>query len=110
MKLLFDENLSPKLASQLENLFPDSSHVRNKNLKGKPDFEVWSFALKEGFTIVTKDSDFDNLALLHGKPPKVININLGNCATYSVEVLLRTAFEEICRFEASDEEIVLILP
>ena len=110
MKLLFDENLSPKLPGQLEDLFPGSSHVRDKDLKGRPDFEVWTFALNEGFTIVTKDIDFDNLALLYGKPPKVVRIHLGNCATHSVEVLLRTAYEDICRFENSGDDIVLILP
>jgi predicted nuclease of predicted toxin-antitoxin system len=30
MKLLFDENLSPKLVQLLEDLFPDSLHVREE--------------------------------------------------------------------------------
>ena len=29
MKLLFDENLSPKLVRLLDELFPDSIHVRD---------------------------------------------------------------------------------
>jgi predicted nuclease of predicted toxin-antitoxin system len=28
MKLLFDQNLSPKLVRRLADLFPDSSHVQ----------------------------------------------------------------------------------
>ena len=34
MKLLFDENLSPKLPRLLDTLFPGSQHVRDCNLKG----------------------------------------------------------------------------
>lgn len=33
MKLLFDENLSHKLVRTLEDLFPDSEHVRDLGLK-----------------------------------------------------------------------------
>jgi len=34
MKLLFDENLSPKLPRLLTDLFPDSLHVREVGMKG----------------------------------------------------------------------------
>ncbi|MDX6557954.1 MAG: hypothetical protein QOF72_1003 [Blastocatellia bacterium] len=37
MKLLFDENLSPKLVRLLHDLFPDSLHVRDIALKAADD-------------------------------------------------------------------------
>jgi hypothetical protein len=37
MKLLLDENLSPKLPSLLKGTFPGSKHVRECGLKGKTD-------------------------------------------------------------------------
>jgi predicted nuclease of predicted toxin-antitoxin system len=37
MKLLFDENLSPRLPRLLAEQFPDSVHVRDCGLKGAPD-------------------------------------------------------------------------
>jgi len=40
MKLLFDENLSPKLPGTLAALFPDSAHVRERGLLGQPDEEI----------------------------------------------------------------------
>ena len=40
MKLLFDENLSPKLVRLLEDLFPDSVHVRDVGLKASDDLLV----------------------------------------------------------------------
>lgn len=57
VKLLFDENLSPKLPRRLAELFPDSSHVRDVNLKSAGDPVVWRYAKDNDFTIVSKDSD-----------------------------------------------------
>lgn len=58
MKLLVDENLSPKLPRLLETLFPGSSHVRDCGLKGSSDEDVWHYARANGFIILSKDSDF----------------------------------------------------
>jgi predicted nuclease of predicted toxin-antitoxin system len=33
MKLLFDENLSPKLPNRLSDLFPESLHVQDVGMK-----------------------------------------------------------------------------
>jgi predicted nuclease of predicted toxin-antitoxin system len=72
MKLLFDNNLSHKLVQRLSDIFPGSSHVMREQLDESNDQEIWLFARKNGFTIVTKDSDFNELRLLQGFPPKVI--------------------------------------
>ena len=37
MKLLFDENLSPKLSNRLSDLFPNSLHVRDVGMKATTD-------------------------------------------------------------------------
>jgi len=44
MKLLFDENLSPKLSGLLATLFPGSFHVRECGLLGRSDDAVWEYA------------------------------------------------------------------
>ncbi len=44
MKLLFDENLSPKLPSYLGDLFPNSLHVRDVGMKATSDPIVWDYA------------------------------------------------------------------
>lgn len=72
MKLLFDQNLSPKLANRLADLFPDSSHVQSGGLDCASDERVWEYALRNGFAIVSKDEDYNNLSVLRGSPPKVI--------------------------------------
>ena len=58
--------------------------------------------------IVTKDSDFDNLAVIHGSTPKVIWIRLGNCTTASIEILLRTCADRIEAFEQGADSILLL--
>jgi predicted nuclease of predicted toxin-antitoxin system len=40
MKLLFDQNLSPKLASRLADLFPGSSHVQTLGLDCASDDQI----------------------------------------------------------------------
>ncbi|MGH9853697.1 MAG: DUF5615 family PIN-like protein, partial [Blastocatellia bacterium] len=89
MKLLFDENLSPKLARRLADLFPDSTHVRDVGLKTADDPLVWAYAQDNDFMIVSKDSDMHDRSLIFGYPPKVIWVRLGNCSTRQVEDLLR---------------------
>lgn len=44
MKLLFDENLSHKLARRVADIFPDSIHVRDAGLKAGDDPSVWDYA------------------------------------------------------------------
>ncbi len=99
MKLLFDQNLSPKLPRRLADLFPDSSHVLFESLDSSSDDEIWEHARLNGFTIVTKDEDFDNLRVLRGTPPKVIWLLIGNCTTAQVEAVFRARAAEIAMFE-----------
>ena len=80
MKLLFDENLSPKLVMALADVFPNSAHVDRLGLGGSPDSEVWEYAKQHGFVLVSKDSDFYEKSMLCGHPPKVVWIKKGNCS------------------------------
>ena len=98
MKLLFDHNLSPKLVTRLNDLYPNSNHLYLMNLDKEPDYLIWGIAKTENYTIVTKDSDFNELLILKGFPPKVIWIRLGNCSTAKIESLLRDNYEVILSF------------
>lgn len=78
MKLLFDENLSPKLPHLVGNVFPGSTHVRDCGLKGLPDEDIWEYARAKRYMIVSKDSDFCQRSLLYGAPPKFVWLRIGN--------------------------------
>jgi predicted nuclease of predicted toxin-antitoxin system len=85
MKLLFDQNLSPRLINLLSDLFPDSNHVFPLGLDKSEDTAIWEHARQNNFTLVTKDADFGDLSILRGFPPKVIWIRRGNCRTSEIE-------------------------
>lgn len=79
MKLLLDENLSPRLLAILADVFPNSAHVERIGLGGATDQEVWQFAKDNDFVLTSKDSDFYEKSMLYGHPPKVIWVKRGNC-------------------------------
>lgn len=89
MKLLFDQNVSPDLVRRLRDLFPGSEHVYNLSLHEVDDTALWTFARHNGFIVVSKDADFSELSMLHGFPPKLLWLRVGNCRTADIEHLLR---------------------
>ena len=95
MKLLFDHNLSPKLVDRLADLFPESTHLYTLGMDQANDREVWNYAQSNGFTIVTRDSDYNELLVLLGFPPKVVWIRRGNCSTSTIETMLRSHLADI---------------
>lgn len=109
MKLLFDQNLAPRLASSLADLFPDSAHVRDLGLAQALDREIWDYAGDAGFAIVSKDNDFQQMSFVFGAPPKVIWIRRGNCSVRESEAILRSSATRIHEFEADEEATFLIL-
>lgn len=44
------------------------------------DTEIWDYALKNEFIILTKDTDFYNRFLVSSTAPKIIYFQLGNCS------------------------------
>jgi predicted nuclease of predicted toxin-antitoxin system len=72
MKLLLDQNLSPRLVSRLADLYPDFQHVSFLGLDQADDRAIWEYANQNDFTVVTRDSDFSELSVLRGFPPKVV--------------------------------------
>lgn len=109
MKLIFDQNLSPKLVNLLVDIFQDSAHVTTIGLATATDRTVWDYALKNDFIIVTKDSDFNDLSSLLGFPPKIIWIKRGNCSTKTVETVFRNNYADIVAFSSDINLGLLVL-
>ena len=109
MKLLFDENLSPRLVEALADLYPGSVHVHQSGLSSTDDAAIWKYAKDNGFAIVSKDSDFQERSVLHGHPPKIIWLRATNCSSAEIESLLRAAVPVVARFIHEDEESCLVL-
>ena len=88
VKLLWDENLSYRLAPGLQQAFPGTAHLAAEGLSGADDWQVWCHARDNGFVLVTKDDDFVGLAARHGPPPTVVRLTLGNTSNAAVLELL----------------------
>jgi predicted nuclease of predicted toxin-antitoxin system len=110
VKLLVDQNLSRHLVGRLRDHFPDSAHVTTLGVQTATDKDVWDHAGEHGYTIVSKDSDFRQLAFLHGPPPKLIWLRVGNVNKVTVLKVLIHHHEAIEAFEATTDEALLVLP
>ncbi len=106
-KLLLDQNIPQRLVSVLADIFPESLHVRTVELHMASDREVFAYAAKNGYVLVTKDVDFRHWSFLFGFPPKVIWIRRGNCSTDEVAALLRTHLADIETFLIDEEAAIL---
>ncbi len=109
MKLLFDQNLSPRLVANLADLFPSSAHVEVVGLGKEIDRLVWEYAKKNEYVIVSKDADFSELGSLLGFPPKIIWLRKGNCTTQLIENILRQNHSAIERLVSSPDAGILML-
>jgi predicted nuclease of predicted toxin-antitoxin system len=109
VKLLLDQNLSPRLARTLAAIYPDTTHVRDVGLQAADDDTVWAYAAEHGFVIVSKDADFHQRSFVLGPPPKVVWIRRGNCSTVEIEGILRSHEADLLAFERGDQDAFLAL-
>ena len=110
MKLLFEQNLSPRPPRLLNDLYEGSVHVREVGLHESDDTVIWKYAKEHDFADVSKDSDFQQRSLLLGAPPKFIWLRLGNCSVADSAALLRTHSASIHTFDAEPAQSHLMLP
>ncbi len=109
MKFLVDHNLSPKLTHFLEPWFPGSVHTMELGFERSPDHDLWAYAAEHGFSILTKDTDFEKYSLLRGAPPKVVWLRIGNATNNVVMQLIGDNVEAIKLFLASEESALMAL-
>jgi len=61
------------------------------------------------YTVVTKDSDFSEIVVLLGFPPKVIWICRGSCSTSEIEQILRDNYDAILQLATNEVTGILTL-
>jgi len=107
MKLLFDQNISFRILSLLPDSFSDCRQVRSIGLHNCDDVEIWQYAKRNGFTIVTFDADFFDLSILRGFPPKVIWLRTGNLNTSEIANRILLNFSNIASFITNSDHSCL---
>ena len=83
--------------------------MQSESLDCADDDQVWEHARLNGFAIVRKDEEYNNLSVVRGSPPKVLWIQVGNCTTAQVEALFRARFADIEAFEKDPSVGTLVL-
>jgi predicted nuclease of predicted toxin-antitoxin system len=107
---LFDQNLSRRLVGLLAVEYPGSVHVEAAGLLGADDRTIWNYAAAHSLAVVSKDTDFRDLAVQLGPPPKVVWVRVGNGPTAAVVTLLRSRLADVASFLADPTLALLILP
>jgi predicted nuclease of predicted toxin-antitoxin system len=110
MKLLLDANISWRLIPALTEHFGECTHV-NKTTLPYPasDIQIWDHAKKNGYIIVTQDSDFLHLLNAKGYPPKIVLLRTGNTSTKEAEEILLQSKQSITELEQKDLGLLEVL-
>lgn len=106
MKLLLDQQLPSSLIEKISDIFPESKHVKWIELNQADDLEIWEYSKKNGFTIVTKDNDFNEISILYGAPPKIIWIKVGNCTNVELVSIFLKHTKDILAFGDDKENTI----
>ncbi len=103
MRLLFDQNISFRITKKLKSCFSDCLHVSDCSLSNSEDPDIWEHAKANNLVIVTFDSDFYDISLVNGYPPKIIWIRTGNLTTNEIVQLIIRNQETINSFLSNDD-------
>lgn len=110
MKLLFDQNISFRVINKLSDFFPGSKQVRELGLEDCGDMEIWTYAKVHGFSIVSFDADFADIANINGSPPKIVWLRTGNLTTKNVAQILQHHRDTNIEFLSSEQMINIDCP
>jgi predicted nuclease of predicted toxin-antitoxin system len=108
-RLLFDENLSARLLTFLQDAFPESSQIGVLGMQGASDQAVWERAAQDEFIIVSKDNDFRQMSFLRGAPPKVIWLHIGNAPTRKIADVIVEQAARINAFADDSDTALLVI-
>jgi len=104
MKILLDQNISFKLVNKIKEIFEVVNHVKDFGLLDTKDIEIWNFAKNNNFSIISFDSDFFDLSLLYGHPPKIIWLRTFNQTSKNIEIMLNNFNCQIKEFLNKDDD------
>lgn len=110
MTIWVDAQLSPIIAAWINQSFPQISavSVRALGLRDASDYEIYSKAKEAGATIISKDSDFQQLISQYGTPPKFIWVTCGNTSNQKMRDILDLTLQKALDLLNDGEEMVEI--
>ncbi len=109
MKIIIDANLSWRLIKFLRQFSVEAVHVTHLNLPPFSGQEIWIYAKKNGYTILTQDADFSDMVIYSHDSPPIIWLRSGNLRNHEVEALLEQNWQHIFELAAQNERLIEIL-
>ena len=98
MKFLVDAQLPKRLAEWLNSVGSAAVHTLDLPEGNRTtDTQITSYADQEQMIVVSKDADFVNSHLLHGRPVRLLLISTGNTSNRELESLLVPQLPDILR-------------
>lgn len=115
MKWLLDAQLPKRLAAHFRTLGKDIVHTSElPNGNRTTDRDIVELAIREDRIVISKDSDFVDWLLIHGKPRKLLLITTGNISNEKLFELfeanlplIESAFAESDLVELSQTGLVI---
>ena len=109
MRLLFDQNVSYRVVKKLKSILPDAIGVREIGLYNADDYQIWEYALKNEYMVVTFDKDIPAIESVRGFPPKIIWLRTGNLRNSAVISLFTGRLDEFTSFIADERKGCLMV-
>lgn len=109
MNIWIDAQLSPALANWMTTQFDVEAHaVRELGLREATDREIFFKARTADALLVTKDSDFVRMLELHGAPPRVLWLTIGNTSNARIREALVANWPRIVQLIGNGEVLIEI--
>jgi predicted nuclease of predicted toxin-antitoxin system len=107
MKFLIDAQLPPALANWLIEAGHEAVALPEIGLRDATDVEICSYAVANGYIVITKDEDF--AALVHLRPgPKILWLRIGNAVNRVLLATFNAKWPEIVVHLESDSPVVVL--
>ena len=91
IRFLIDENLPATLATKLPVVCMHATDLGEQ----PTDTFLWEYARGEGWSLLTKDTDFFDRLTLIGPPPKVVWLRTGNLRRMELEELVAAQIHRV---------------
>jgi predicted nuclease of predicted toxin-antitoxin system len=109
MMIWVDAQLSPAIAAWMTTTFSITAFaLRDVGLRDAEDPEIFEAAKAQGVIVMTKDSDFVDLANRLGAPPQIIWLTCGNTSNARLKEILNATLLDALELIRSGEVLVEI--
>ena len=107
MTLWLDAQLPPHLAIWIQQTFSiNAIALRDIGLRDATDNAIFDAAKIANAVLISKDSDFVELVMRYGTPPKLIWLTCGNVSNAALQTLFNAKLREAIQLLEGGEAIV----